>query len=152
MGLRGPQPKPTAIREIEGRYLDPAKRNEMRPEGKPVCPRWLPKEGKAEWRRITHSMPPDMLTKVNQSMLATWCNTWALYQQAAQHIAENGPTFEGQMGEQQTPWVAVHNAQAKILLQMSGRFGFSPSDRVGLTSNAVKVKSKFKDLLGQNGS
>ena len=55
MGRRGPPPKPTHIRLLEGNPSKrPINRREPQPEkGAPPCPRWLTAEARVAWKRIT---------------------------------------------------------------------------------------------------
>src|SRR5688572_9415358 len=56
MGKRGPAPRPTHLRVLDG---NPSKRplngDEPMPDGAPTCPTILDKEAKQEWKRIEKS-------------------------------------------------------------------------------------------------
>lgn len=80
MGKRGPAPKPTTLKKLEG---NPGKRalnaSEPRPAAKlPTCPRHLSKEARSEWRRITKELAEmKLLTAVDRAALAAYCQCWA---------------------------------------------------------------------------
>ena len=53
MGLRGPRPTPSVIKQARGTYRpDRAPANEARAIGKPRCPKWLNKDAAVEFRRL----------------------------------------------------------------------------------------------------
>lgn len=80
MGQRGPQPKPTVLKLIQG---NPGKRpidlsGEVMPEvGVPDIPRHLNKEARKEWKRITVELQQlGLISKLDRAALALYCQAW----------------------------------------------------------------------------
>ena len=80
MGRRGPPPKPTRLKILAG---NPGKRplNDAEPvpaPGRPSCPAWVSKEGRAEWRRVTRELEAlGLLARIDQATLACYCQSVA---------------------------------------------------------------------------
>jgi phage terminase small subunit len=80
MGRRGPAPKPTALKLLQG---NPGKRaingREPKPKtGMPRCPDWLDEEAKACWKRIVPQLNGmGVLTLIDADALANYCDTWS---------------------------------------------------------------------------
>ncbi len=80
--MRGQKPIPTAIlklRKSSGLRKLSRKHDEPEPTGgKPSCPTWLDREGKAEWRRTSASLEQMGLLKTcDRGMLAMLCQNWS---------------------------------------------------------------------------
>jgi P27 family predicted phage terminase small subunit len=79
MGLRGPAPKPVELTLLEGnrgnRPLDVT--GLFRPEvGVPDAPKWLTKEAKSAWRRLSVELVRyNLLSKVDRDAFAMLCQT-----------------------------------------------------------------------------
>ncbi len=89
MARRGRKPKPTRLKVIEGNRGKRPLPEEPEPspvQEVPQPPDWLLAEGKREWRRLAEELGQvGLLTRVDLSMLAVWCQVWARYHQAETH-------------------------------------------------------------------
>ena len=119
--MAGRKPKPTAIKKLEG---NPGKRklNTKEPipaKGMPECPDWLLLEAKKEWERLCDLMNQmGVLTEVDMAAFAAYCQSYARWKEAQEHIDSEGSTFETDKGyQQQTPWVGIANTNQKLMLQ-----------------------------------
>ena len=119
--MAGRKPKPTAIKKLEG---NPGKRklNTKEPipaKGMPNCPEWLMPEAKKEWERLADLMNQmGVLTEVDMAAFAAYCQSYARWKEAQEHITSEGSTFETDKGyQQQTPWVGIANTNQKLMLQ-----------------------------------
>ena len=138
MGRRGPPPKPTALKLLEG---NPSKRplrgEPLQPTpGRLACPTWLDREAKAEWRRIVRVMPPGWLTPVDRSVLAMACVWWSEYVAAVR------------TGESRRMLEASKEYRAFV-----SKLGLSPSDRVGLhvpVAGPTDEMSELEVFLGES--
>ncbi len=85
MGLRGPAPKPAALRVLEGTTRRDRMRREPSPtRGAPACPKWLTPEARAVWRQIVPDLAAiGLLCRVDLGVLAVYCSALADYQAAA---------------------------------------------------------------------
>lgn len=63
--------------------------------------------GKKEWERLADLMiQMGVLTEVDMAAFAAYCQSYARWKKAQEHITSGGSTFEMDKGyQQQTPWV-----------------------------------------------
>ncbi len=156
--MAGRKPKPTAVKKLEG---NPGKRklnkNEPIPcKGVPSCPEWLLSEAKVEWNRLAEIMDQmGVLTEVDRAAFAAYCQSYARWKEAQEHITSDGSTFETERGyQQQTPWVGIANTNQKLMLQAAAEFGLTPSARSRIVAGAAKNKEaedEMEALLGGDG-
>ena len=121
--MAGRKPKPTAIKKLEG---NPGKRklnkNEPVPaKGMSECPDWLLPEAKAEWERLCEKLSDmGVLTEIDMAAFAAYCQSFARWKEAQEHIDEEGSTFATDKGyQQQTPWVGMTNADCPFMVKVS---------------------------------
>ena len=131
--MAGRKPKPTALKKLEG---NPGKRklNTKEPvpaKGMPDCPKWLFPEAKEEWKRLCQKLSEmGVLTEIDMAAFAAYCQSYARWKEAQEHIDSEGSTFETEKGyQQQTTWVGIANTNQKLMLQAASEFGLTPSAR-----------------------
>lgn len=153
--MAGRKPKPTAVKKLEGKR----KLNTKEPvpaKGMPACPDWLMPEAKKEWERLAKLMNQmGVLTEVDMAAFAAYCQSYARWKEAQEHITSVGSTFETDKGyQQQTPWVGIANTNQKLMLQAASEFGLTPSSRSRIVAGNGKVKEtedEMEALLGDSG-
>jgi P27 family predicted phage terminase small subunit len=133
MGLRGPAPKPTALKVLDG---NPGRRplNHDEPKPRPVapaCPAWLAPEAKREWRRIAPVLERlGLLTEIDGAALAGYCQSYARWRQCQEAIQRDGLTFETATGYlAPRPEVAIGNKALAEVRAFCVQFGLTPSAR-----------------------
>lgn len=134
MVSRGPVPKPTRLRIIEG---NPSKRpindREPRPTLKaPACPRWLMPEAKAEWRRVMPELERlGLLTQLDRAAFAGYCQSWARYVEAEAKVEQYGEILKAAGSDyiQQSPYVIIANKHLQMARAFCQEFGLTPSSR-----------------------
>ena len=116
--MAGRKPKPTALKELEG---NPGKRklNKKEPmpgKGMPDCPKWLLPEAKEEWKRLCQKLSEmGVLTEVDMAAFAAYCQSYARWKEAQEHIDSEGSIFETDKGyQQQTPWVRLSSMRLPL--------------------------------------
>lgn len=131
--MRGRKPKPTHIKAITG---NPGKRplnvDEPRPEiAVPDCPAELSDPAKREWDRMVGELAKlRLLTHLDRAALAAYCSAYALWAEAIEAIQKYGAMVKSPNGYPiQSPYVAIANRQAEIMLRISSEFGFTPASR-----------------------
>lgn len=133
MGERGPAPKPTAIRELEGNPGHrPINKTEPKPAKGAICPDWLSVEAKAEWARVAPELERlGLLTKVDSSALAAYCMAWARWRLAEEALADgHGLTFVTEGGySAQRPEIGIANRALADIRAFCKEFGLTPSAR-----------------------
>lgn len=156
MGRRGPKPKPTHLRVLEG---NPSKRplntNEPKPAPiAPQCPDWLDDEAKAEWNRVEPELERlGLLTVVDGTALAGYCQTYARWRQAEEILQKHGLTMEimtkgGGTYLQQRPEVAIAQKSLQLIKAFCAEFGLTPSARSRMTLPGQKAEDEMDALLG----
>ena len=87
MGRRGPLPKPTAIRELEGDAGKQLHKRRHEPKPRPVTgvqpPRWLGVIARTEWRRIVPELERlGLLTVIDLGTLEIYCDLYERWRRA----------------------------------------------------------------------
>ena len=97
-----------------------------------------------------------VLTEVDMAAVAAYCQSYARWREAQEHITSGGSTFETDKGyQQQTPWVGIANTNQKLMLQAASEFGLTPSSRSRIVAGNGKVKEtedEMEALLGDSGA
>lgn len=134
----GRPPKPPHLRLIEG---NPGKRPIVAPPSpppsRPYCPAWLSPFAKTEWRRVVPELDRlGVLTRVDRSMLAGYCQEVANFKDATDIIVEAGLMVKGQKGNAvKNPMLQVQRDALRLMAQYSAMFGLTPADRVRLVGD-----------------
>ena len=152
MGARGPRPEPTAIKQLKG---NPGKRplNTAEPQPDktvPVCPAWMNKHAKAEWKRIVPELERlGLLTCIDGGALEGYCQAYGQWVEAEKSLKKNGMTFTTPNGYvQQRPEVAIAQKYLTLMKNYLSEFGLSPSSRSKLVTTPVpKNKNKLLHFL-----
>lgn len=154
MGRRGPPPKPTHLKLLEGTFRKDraAKREPKAPKTskRPSPPAYLGRNAKAEWRRIIPILDEmGILSTADRSIIAAYCQAWHRLQQYEKDIDDNGSSFTTEKGyECQRPAVAMAQKQAQLLRQFAGELGLSPSSRSRVeVPEKPPEKDKTEELL-----
>ena len=131
--MRGRRPKPTALKEMEG---NPGKRPLNSREPSPLgdlyaAPEWMTESQREGWAyAITHA-PYGLLKQLDRSILAIWVVAEDLHREAAEKIDQYGLLTKSPNAglPLQSPYLAILNKQAQIMLKAGAELGFSPSSR-----------------------
>jgi len=162
MGKRGPKPKPTKLKLVEG---NPGHRNMNKREPKPTnaipsCPRQLSATARAEWKRVSAILHRNgLISLLDRAALAAYCSSYARYiyfegklakkpSQAIQKLGTRGKPYE-----QISPTFTIMKQSMKDMNTFLAKFGMSPSDRVGLVGSldpdnrslAQRIRDRRKD-------
>ena len=145
MGKRGPTPKPTKLKLLEG---NPGKRRINRNEPEPKLPASVPKppeflmpEAAVEWRRVApelHSL--GLLSVLDLVPLAAYCQSYAHWLVAELWIAEHGSTVvlrdkDGRVKSIiQAPQVVIAGKALDRLRGFAAHFGMTPGSRSGVVA------------------
>jgi P27 family predicted phage terminase small subunit len=139
--MRGRRPKPTRLKVLTG---NPGKRplneNEPRPDAAvPQCPPELGPAAQREWNRlVTELATLNLLTNLDRAALAAYCGSYALWAEATEAIQKYGAMVKSPSGyPMQSPYIAIANRQAEIMMRIASEFGFTPASRsrISLPSN-----------------
>ncbi len=153
MGARGPAPKPTALRVLQG---NPGKRalpaGEPRPgkkERAPNAPRWLSEEARKEWRRIAPRLwQVGLLTEVDELALGMLCEAFVQYVTAKARLEQDGMLARSDKGNlYQHPSVALMTGARADVLRWAREFGMTPAARSRISIDAGGEEPSLADLL-----
>lgn len=144
MATRGPKPKPTHLKLVEG---NPGKRrigHEPQPRQiAPTPPDPLDDLALEEWHRMATLLTNlGLLTEVDRSALAAYCQSygrWAAAQNAIKELASRPDVpFDGLVVSTpsgamiQNPLVGIANKAARDMVNFAAEFGMTPSARARL--------------------
>jgi P27 family predicted phage terminase small subunit len=135
MGRRGPPPKPTSLRRLEGnRARRPLPPDEPRPTpSRPTCPHWLGTVARREWRRVVPELERlGLIACVDGAALEAYCSSYEVMVLAAQQIARDGVTSTGIRGPVRHPALDAYQAGRRGVLEFCREFGLTPSARCRL--------------------
>jgi P27 family predicted phage terminase small subunit len=142
MGKRGPPPKPTAQKKLEGTYRkdrDPTQGHDFQPpEGVPAMPKWLDKEAKAEWARVVPILTEGkVLSLLDGGALERYCVAYSNWVKAQRDVQKNGFVVKTPFGPQKNPAVKIAQDERAAAMRLGQELGLSPSART-----RVKVAEK----------
>lgn len=149
MGHRGPAPTPTNIINLRG---NPGKRatnkNEPKPKPGASCPAWLDEVARKEWRRIAPELKRlKLLTLVDRTALAAYCQSYSRWYEAEQVVLDEGMTIKTKLGNViQHPAVGIANQAMKQMYKFMAEFGMTPAAR---TRISVDKNPEQGDLFGE---
>src|SRR5262249_35102369 len=136
--MRGRRPKPTRIKALTG---NPGKRplnhHEPRPEpALPECPAELSPAAQREWVRLTSELAKlNLITNLDRGARATDCGAYASWAEAMEQIQKYGTMVKSPTGFPiQSPYLAIANRQAEIMMRIASEFGFTPASRSRLST------------------
>lgn len=148
--MRGRKPKPSHLRVIEGsvsRYVDnPA---EPVPSGDlDAPPEWLSEAQRESWKYAIAHAPAGLLKRLDRSVLAVWVVAEALHAEASQKVAKFGAVVKSPVVGMwiQSPYLAIQNKQAVIMMKAAAEMGFTPSSRTRVHLERSRGQNPFDDL------
>ena len=143
MGQRGPAPKPTQLKVLQGTYRpDRANAGEVFPDA--PCsldaPPLLEGAAEAKWNELAPMLSRNgLLTECDLDTLTLYCQTWARYVEAETKLETEGATTVAKSGyEQVSPWVTIAKNARADLLKLGDRLGLNPSARSRIHANPAE--------------
>jgi len=148
--MRGRRPKPTRLKMLTGNPGKlPLNDDEPRPEANiPDCPPELSPLARQEWDRLVGELSSlRMMTNLDRAALAAYCAAYALWAEAIEAIQKYGAMIKSPTGFPiQSPYLAIANRQAEIMMRIASEFGFTPASRSRIAAPAKAGPSLF-DLM-----
>jgi P27 family predicted phage terminase small subunit len=145
--MRGRKPKPTSVKLLAG---NSGKRRLNHSEPKPPvaipeCPTELSPPAKAEWDRLSPELASlKMLSTLDRAALAAYCEAYALWLEAITAVRKFGTMVKSPSGyPMQSPYVAIANKQAEIMMRIASEFGFTPASRSRISIPAEREPTLF---------
>src|SRR5262245_40890875 len=127
--------------------------NESEPRPDPAipdCPSELGEIAQKEWNRLVGELASlGLLTNLDRAALAAYCGAYALWAEANEAIKKYGTMIKSPSGYPvQSPYVAIANRQAEIMMRIASEFGFTPASRSRISSPLSHQPTLF-DLFGE---
>jgi P27 family predicted phage terminase small subunit len=148
--MRGRKPIPTCVKLLRG---NPGKRplNEGEPQPAPLapaCPSELSQGAKDEWNRIIAELVQlGLMTTLDRAALATYCQAYAMWSDAIQAVQKFGPVVKSPNGYPLiSPYFAIANKQAEIMIRIASEFGFTPASRSRISTGEPSALPLFETL------
>jgi P27 family predicted phage terminase small subunit len=152
--MRGRKPKPTVLKLVTG---NPGKRRLNLKEPKPPGalddpPAHLSSGAQEAWRLAIRSAPPGLLRKLDGSILEIWACAADLYIKAQAGMAKTGLLIKAPNSGVpiQSPYLAIANKQAQIMMRAAAEMGFTPASRsrVSMTVDANEDLDPWESIAG----
>ena len=145
--MRGRKPTPTHLKAITGNHGKRAlNADEPIPAPSiPECPQELGAVARAEWDRLAGELSKlRLLTSLDRAALATYCGAYELWAEAIAAIQTYGSMIKSPQGfPMQSPYIAIANRQAELMLRVASEFGFTPASRSRIAAPAQKERDLF---------
>jgi len=159
MGRRGPKPKPTALKILEG---NPGKRplNDREPQpmkGRPRMPSNLPADEKRVWRQmIRHLESMKLLSTVDQNILERYCFDFVQWRKLSSFLKREGAVYEvkdrlGNVRSKLRPEFNIARNLSANLFKFETEYGMTPSSRSRLKIELVSENEvdPLKEILSR---
>jgi len=149
MTARGTKPTPSALRVLEGGGQAAGLRGVQVEANLPDPPKWLRKEGVAEWRRLGPRLVAlGLLSDFDRATFAAYCQAWgtveALETLAAAMRKKEKDELAGIVAKTAAGNVIHHPLASTIakaraeMLRIATEFGLTPSARARIDTDAAK--------------
>jgi P27 family predicted phage terminase small subunit len=172
------RPKPTELKKLAGNPGHyPLNAAEPRPaQGEPPMPEGLSDAARAEWQRIVPELTTlGLLTVIDGSALAAYCENYATWFEATLKIEEYGVITEvpimkkikvigddgktvyleeptGYLALKKNPAVTVRNEAMKLMKSFLVEFGMTPASRSKLHVEGAKEENPLDAWLKQQSA
>ena len=137
--MKGRKPVPTYLKVLRG---NPGKRplpeNQPTPEPGAAMPSYLSPEAAAHWPTVAEQLEAaGVLTRLDQSALALYCEAFARWRHATDHVVNHGPVIVSPSGlARRSPYLQIADKAFEHMTKLLVEFGMTPSSR----SRVSKVK------------
>lgn len=107
-------------------------------------PSWLDDDAQVVWKKIIKDMRAfDILDKVDEDVLATYCDAVARHKELSEMIRNKGYTIYNAAGsEVEAPWVKTQLSYARIIMQYADKLGLNANSRARLAKKIADSEGK----------
>ena len=158
MGRRGPPPKPTVLKILNGNAgKKPLNTREPQPAvGTPHIPEWLSEDARKVWKRLVPQLRAmKVLTLVDADALAAYCHIYTRWRDAEDFLTKHGMVYpirddQGRVKcMQQFPQVAIARNLLLVMRAYQQEFGLTPAARARIViAGDVEPNSDARRWLG----
>jgi P27 family predicted phage terminase small subunit len=147
---RGPNPKPTKLKELEG---NPGKRplntREPAPENAlPKCPSFIKGEARKEWNRLSGELfTLGLLTRIDRAALSAYCIAWGQLQEAEAELARMKKSYREMMVlKKKNPNIKINISNGMVSVTSNGNVIMEPM--LSVRKQAMEQMHKFLTEFG----
>ncbi len=167
MTMPGPKPQPSVVRALHG---DPrqrgrrvaAARHAVEPPlpgpGDLSAPADLTEQQREVWADVVTDAPPNVLCRADIWVLRSFVVAADLHRTASAALAQTGALVPAGKAETtqhvQSPWVAIQNRQALLVMRSAELLGLAPAARprlVGTARGASPIPSAVSEQWAKKG-
>lgn len=144
--MASPRPEPTRLKLLKGNPgKRPINKNEPQPrisDSLPKPPRELGKVAKKEWKRISKELYAiGLLTTIDTSALAAYCNAYEIWVDASSKFRKSGILIKTPNGYPvQNPLFSIMNRASEEMHRWGKEFGLTPASRVNLRADKKETE------------
>jgi len=153
--MKGRKPKPTQLKALHGsdqpvNPLEPIAVGDLTDEITEPPDHFTP-EQRDIWALALEHSPPGMLKRIDAAALEIWCTALSIHRRASRQLARGlvivAPNTKVAM---QTPYLAIVNRQALIMLRAAEQLGFTPVSRPRISVGGVIPADPGEDMTGRS--
>ncbi len=171
--MKGRKAIPTKLHELRGGSAHTHRPNRKEPDLHvkiPSCPPHLDDDAKKEWKRVSRVLKSiGLITDLDRSVLAAYCEAYARWAQAITKVHEMGMIYaEGRTVDEKgvvikagipkaNPYIKIARDAYDQMVKTASLFGMSPSSRASLsianqnTTQAADKTEMFRMLKHGQG-
>lgn len=145
MGQRGPRPRPTHLKILQGEQESRINRDEPVPsEGKAIPPPDMTPEAREVWDDLAEDlMDKGCLTPWDVYTFEAFCEAVATYRECRALMGKKYTAQGAAGGVIKSPYHQIMRDCVDVMTRIGGRFGFTPGDRANLTIGSEKDNAKM---------
>jgi P27 family predicted phage terminase small subunit len=152
--MRGRRPKPTKLKALEGnRGKRPLNENEPQPPAVTITnakpPAFLDATARIEWnRQVPQLIHLGILTSLDLSMFAAYCESFSTYIDALARIKKLGKVVIGSRGTlTKNPYLRIAREAKQDMLRFAQEYGITPGSRTRLHVEKEEAEDAFDKFL-----
>lgn len=149
MGLRGPAPAPTVVKELRGTRPDRINRDEPKArKGLPEPPEELSREGREIWDyTIEELRVMRVMSPADRDALVAYCEAVATHRRASRALALEDLLLVTERGYVKNPLIQIQRDAATLMKQFAAEFGLTPRARSEIKMPKAGGSDAREDLL-----
>lgn len=146
--MGGRRPKPALLKVLMGtpqrdrvNYAEPVPATNLA-----APPEWFTVKQRAEWQRQQAAAPAGLWKELDRPLLAAFVCATVTYREAAELLDKQ----RGLLGKKAARYLAIRDAQARVLKALASELGTSPAarPRLQVAPEPGERASRFERLLG----
>jgi P27 family predicted phage terminase small subunit len=153
MGRRGPKPKPSALKDLEGTYRpDRAPANEPKPEQASSVTPPADVAADADAKKLWEDLAPRLLrlglfTELDTPELQGLCMAYSKAVQADRAVREYGVVVKSDFGLRANPAVQMSRAAWAEVRRWGAEFGMSPQARTRVEAEPDRARGEGQEQV-----